>query len=301
MSTACRYRLLLCSVLLLVAPSLRADPVADGVAKLQNGDYLAARKMLEPYAAQGDPQAELSLATTYLQGIMHGENIEQNKLKVLEYTHAAAVHGLPKAQFAFAKLLSMGGMTVARNSAYAAVWMHRAADQGLSEAEVDLAMMYETGHGVPQDDVQAAYWYRRAADHGDAAAQYRLAFLYFYARGVPRDYAATVQWLQKAAASGQSQAQLLTGVLHLRGEFLPRDDAAAFRLLQRSAVQGDVYACFYLGLLYEQGRGVARDPHQAQIWYAKASDADYHNSQVAEQEDERHLRELGAGDVPALP
>jgi len=47
-----------------------------------------------------------------------------------------------------------------------------AAALGDAEAELNLARMYSTGHGVPRDDVEAAKWLRRAADRA-ASSQRR--------------------------------------------------------------------------------------------------------------------------------
>ena len=49
-----------------------------------------------------------------------------------------------------------------------------AAVQGDGVAQCNLAMMYEAGEGVPQDEAQAMEWFRRAAAHGNADAKERL-------------------------------------------------------------------------------------------------------------------------------
>lgn len=59
-----------------------------------------------------------------------------------------------------------------------------AAALGDAEAELNLARMYSTGHGVPRDDVEAAKWLRRAADQGCVVAQTVLAAMYIAGRGV---------------------------------------------------------------------------------------------------------------------
>jgi TPR repeat protein len=46
------------------------------------------------------------------------------------------------------------------------------ADRGNAYAQASLGMMYETGHGVPQDYTAAVSWYRKAADQSFAAAQF---------------------------------------------------------------------------------------------------------------------------------
>ena len=51
------------------------------------------------------------------------------------------------------------------------------AEQGDAYAQNNLGSMYESGHGVPQDNKTAVKWYRLAAEQGDADAQKELKSL----------------------------------------------------------------------------------------------------------------------------
>ncbi len=74
-----------------------------------------------------------------------------------------------------------------KNYAEALKWYRKAADQGNSDAQTSLGLLYSKGLvGLP-DDPSAAYWYRRAAKKGNAVAQWNLGFLYFVGSGVPKD------------------------------------------------------------------------------------------------------------------
>jgi hypothetical protein len=66
---------------------------------------------------------------------------------------------------------------VSRNPAEAARWWREAADQGLSQAQFNLGMLYEQGEGVTADYQEAARWYELAAAQGDRNAADRLAGL----------------------------------------------------------------------------------------------------------------------------
>jgi TPR repeat protein len=76
-----------------------------------------------------------------------------------------------------------------REFAEAVEWYRRASDQGHALAQFNLALMYDKGQGVPQNDAAAVNWYRKAADQGDVRAQCNLAAKYTKGRGVPQDYA----------------------------------------------------------------------------------------------------------------
>lgn len=56
-------------------------------------------------------------------------------------------------------------------------WYRKAADLGSDRAQYDLGIIYEQGHGVPQNLDEAVKWYRMAADQGNAGARDKLALL----------------------------------------------------------------------------------------------------------------------------
>ena len=56
----------------------------------------------------------------------------------------------------------------------------KAADQGDMNAQFNLGVMYEHGHGVDQSDLKAAEWYQMAADNGHPEAPMALQLLYEY-------------------------------------------------------------------------------------------------------------------------
>lgn len=49
-------------------------------------------------------------------------------------------------------------------------WYRQAAEQGNVDAQVNLAVLYKKGQGVPQDLTAAARWFRQAAAQGDLIA-----------------------------------------------------------------------------------------------------------------------------------
>ena len=67
------------------------------------------------------------------------------------------------------------------------------ANAGDAAAQFNLALMYDFGRGVPQDDVKGAAWYRQAAEQGYAKAQYNLGFMYATGRSGGSSLIATVR------------------------------------------------------------------------------------------------------------
>jgi len=84
----------------------------------------------------------------------------------------------------------------------AARWFRAAAEQGVPEAQNNLAVLYYIGSGVPVDYRQAVYWAQRGAKQGYAVAQADLGYLYEQGRGVPLDYETAYMWYTVAAAGG---------------------------------------------------------------------------------------------------
>ena len=58
------------------------------------------------------------------------------------------------------------------------------ANAGDADAQYNLGVCYNVGHGVPQDSVQGAAWIRKAAEQGLVGAQFNLGLMYAYGRGV---------------------------------------------------------------------------------------------------------------------
>ncbi len=120
----------------------------------------------------------------------------------------------------------------------AAKWLRMAAEQGNADAQHILGVIYQSGQGVPQDNLEAAKWFRKAAEQGNADAQFNLGLMNKLGRGVPEDYSAAVRWFQKAADQGQDKAQLNLGVMYANGEGIPQDYVQAHMWFNLAAHNG---------------------------------------------------------------
>ena len=145
------------------------------------------------------------------------------------------------------------------------------AEQGYAGAQYNLGVMYNKGHGVPQDYAEAARWYRKAAEQGNAGAQFNLGVMYDKGQGVPQDYAEAVKWYRKAAEQGVAEAQFNLGFMYRNGLGIPQDYAEALRWYRKAAEQGDARAQVVLGTMYELGRKVPHDHVQAHMLYNLAA------------------------------
>ena len=128
---------------------------------------------------------------------------EADIIRIREPLEDAAAAGSAEAQNALGLILRFGH----DEPRAAADWFARAGDQDHPEALRSLGNLFESGHGVPQNDELAVEFYRKAANLGDPFAQYNLAILIDRGRGAERDPAAVRHWLKLAADQGMKEAQ----------------------------------------------------------------------------------------------
>ena len=166
----------------------------------------------------------------------------------------------------------MTGKGVKRNVQEAARWCRLAANDGLADAQCELAWMYENGVGVAKDLAEAAAWYRKAAEQGNVGAQSQMGKMYNNGLGVKQNQLEALKWYRKAAEQGHAAAQCMLGAIYDEGLLVEKDEVEAIKWYRKSATQGNVYAQYNLGEMYNKGRGVMRDTSVASMWYRKAAE-----------------------------
>ena len=110
----------------------------------------------------GDVNAMARLASLFLRG----EGVTADTEKALELNRQAAARGHSVAQINVARILSR----TSGDSDEIFRFIKLAADQGLTDAERNLAECFEDGFGVEKDLTEAMRWYARAAAKGNEKA-----------------------------------------------------------------------------------------------------------------------------------
>jgi TPR repeat protein len=105
-----------------------------------------------------------------------------------------------------------------------------------------------------------------AAERGDPAAEHELAQMYATGDGVPQDERKATAWLERAAAHGEAEAQYQLGIALRDGRGTLQDDDRAFKMMQQAAGVGNVYAQYELGRMYLVGIGTRVDKVKAYTW-----------------------------------
>ncbi len=166
-----------------------------------------------------------------------------------------------------------------RDYGTAAAFWRPLAERGEVHAQTYLGFLYETGQGMPRDDIQAARWYAMAAAKNQVTALNRLGVLYATGRGVPQDHQIAVDLFHRAEAQGYVAAQFNLGVMLESGDGLRRDLRQALsdlkqavRWYETAARSGFSPAQTNLGNMYFFGHGVEQNYGRAMSWYRQAAE-----------------------------
>jgi hypothetical protein len=110
-----------------------------------------------------------------------------------------------------------------------------AANDGHSDSQFNVALMFEQGIGVNKDEKEAFIWYNKAASQGNVAAQFNLGVLYENGRGTNINYVKANEWYRKASAQGDALAIGNLGMLYMRGQGVKENKVVGVALLLMSA------------------------------------------------------------------
>jgi len=108
------------------------------------------------------------------------------------------------------------------------------------------------------------------AEQGNPHAQYRLAVQYQAGLGVVQNQLQAYHWMREAANQHHGLALHGLGIMYLYGECVGKNEHEAAQWLQRAADQGLAGSMAALADMYEQGLGVEKNPAKAKELYAAA-------------------------------
>jgi len=121
--------------------------------------------------------------------------------------------------------------------------LQQKAEAGDAWAQLNLGAAYDHALGVERDVDQAIYWYKLAAEQGLAEAQFNLAHILV---DEDISAVAAAEWMQKAAEQGLADAQYLLGIIYTEGIGVPVNHAKAKLWLQRASEQGQADAALFM-------------------------------------------------------
>ncbi len=166
------------------------------------------------------------------------------------------------------------------DAALGLAWLEKAADDGHTGAQMELASLALSENGpMDKNPMRAAAWYERAAESGNADAQYNLAVLLMSGQTGERDPAKARLWFEKAAEQGLVDASYNLGVIYANGWGIKANHTRAVTYLSQAADSGRADAAWALGLLHHEGDERVRDKGLAAHWFQVAAQANHPNAQ----------------------
>ncbi|MBQ3682118.1 MAG: SEL1-like repeat protein [Succinimonas sp.] len=181
--------------------------------------------------------------------------------KALEYFTKAQENGSSDAEY-YLGLMYSRGIGVQENTSKAIRFFKNANLAGNLEAQNALGEMFIYGNGVKQNYKTAFNYIKGSADAGRPEAMINMGRIYAYGLGQPLDTEKAREWYLKAQASGIDALPYL-GELEIReGKY-----EAALEKLTESEKNPNSEAEFWLGYMYEHGLGVTKDLKEALNYY----------------------------------
>jgi TPR repeat protein len=196
----------------------------------------------------------------------------------------AAEQGNAKAQFHLAQIYHRGGRSIKnlKDMDKALAYYNQSAEGGYTNAYMLLALIYQEGDGVPQDDVAAAKWFRKFAETGNASGQFDFAEILAAGRGVEKDEVSAFDWFSKSAAQGNKYAQYEMAQMLEQGRGTKRNEREAANFYRKAADAKYGKAQLALGNMYARGRGgLSKSKTKAKFWMLKAIESSAPGAQEA--------------------
>lgn len=147
------------------------------------------------------------------------------------------------------------------------------AEEGVAEAQYDLALHYTYGEGVEENDKLAFHWYEKASNQNLTIAKVDLATFYLEgAGGVDKDFQKAEFLLKQAAEQRSEEAHLLLARIYTI-EPIKKDFSTASYWLKKAADQGSTKAMDIMALMFLDGELIEPDLSEAAYWFQRGSDA----------------------------
>jgi TPR repeat protein len=174
---------------------------------------------------------EVRLAEKYELGTGTGDSIDLKKAYDL-YSEAAEL-GNAEALYKCGCMASTFG-----DPGKALSLFNLSASKGYAQANFELGLAYEFGHGVETNMETAAKFYARAAVQGNADAMDHYGVCYCNGTGVKQDCVEALKWFRKAVELGNRDALFDMGIMYANGTGVSKNWDEALYWYYRAALRG---------------------------------------------------------------
>ena len=151
--------------------------------------------------------------------------------------------------------------------------LEKAAKQGFSIAQKELAIKYSEGKEVEPNEERAFELMEEAAEQGDAFAKVKVAFGYLEGEGVAPNKKKGFELMEEAAEQGYVIAVTRLAVMYSQGKVVNRNEEKAFELMKEAAAGlGFAPAQNSLGDRYYHAIGVKQNIEKAVKWWFESAE-----------------------------
>jgi uncharacterized protein len=171
--------------------------IEQGETEYENGDHEAAFKIYLCLAENGDPKAQVAVASM----LQLGDGTQQNLEEAIKWYKLSALQGHPVAQN------NLGTILLDTDPQAAIHWLLSAAEKDFPFAQSMLGDIYSGTYDLPQQESiqnvsEAIKWYERAGANGYEYAAHQLAEMFAHGENVAKDEKRAVDWYMSAARKG---------------------------------------------------------------------------------------------------
>ena len=214
---------------------------------------------------------------------LDGKGVEQDYEQALECYQWAANNGNAVAALSLSKMYK-NGLGVEQNDEMAMTWLSqglqlfnelkvenltRRAENGDSQAMLDLGNCYHVGDCVKQNTEVMLEWWKKAAEAGELAGLHNIGYYYYEQRDIPN----AMHYLSQAVEKGYLESYYTLAFCYLRRDE-PEDGEKGIELLNTAAERGLHVAQVALSGIYHDGKYADKDYDKARYWQEKALAAD---------------------------
>ena len=155
--------------------------------------------------------------------------------------------------------------------------LQEAADAGSAEAAYNLAICYQQGDGIAQNDSIANLWMLKSAGNGWVDAQYQMSYNYAAGKGIKQDYTQAFHWTEQCALQHDPDCMFNMAICYQRGIGTPENTDSMVSWTIRLALlpnpvdlrlSGKITAArLNLAKMYMNGTNVPRNLERSYMWF----------------------------------
>jgi len=204
-------------------PKSDDDLYSIGKAYEQLQNYEKAIEIFESLRSKEHPFAHYSLGIYLQRGVI----FEKNQQKAIEYFKTSANLNNPASQYILSLLL--------KKSEESIEYLKKSADFNYLPALITFGDLLSNR----KDFISAFHYYMKAAMEGNSKAQFEIANFYSNGDGVEKDFDEAFQWCKKSAENEYTPAEYLLGGFYHIGSGCEKNLSSAFEFYNRAAEKGN--------------------------------------------------------------